>query len=117
MNGGSHEIGMIGLGVMGRNLALNIAEKGFSVAGYDVDRKQVEALDREAEGRPAAGAADLREMVGLLRQPVAVIMLVPAGPPVDAVIDSLLPLLRPGDLLIDDGKFLLQGYRCPHPPS
>ena len=104
MNGGNREIGIVGLGVMGRNLALNIAEKGFSVAGYDVDRKQADALNREAEGRPAAGAADLREMVRLLRQPVAVIMLVPAGPPVDAVVDSLLPLLRPGDLLIDMGN-------------
>ena len=44
MNSGSYEIGMIGLGVMGRNLALNIAEKGFPVAGYDTDQKQVEAL-------------------------------------------------------------------------
>ena len=61
MNGGNCEIGMVGLGVMGRNFALNIAEKGFSVAGYDADRKQVDALNREAEGRPAAGAADLGE--------------------------------------------------------
>ena len=104
MNSGNYEIGMIGLGVMGRNLALNIADKGFPVAGYDTDQKQVEALMREAEGRPAAGAATVGELVRLLRTPVAVIMLVPAGPPVDAVIDALLPHLRPGDLLIDGGN-------------
>ncbi len=104
MNSGNYEIGMIGLGVMGRNLALNIADKGFPVAGYDTDQKQVEALVREAEGRPAAGAATVGELIRLLRKPIAVIMLVPAGPPVDAVIDALLPHLVPGDLLIDGGN-------------
>ncbi len=104
MKSGNCEIGMIGLGVMGRNLALNIADKGFSVAGYDTDAKQVEALGREAEGRPAVGAVTIDEFVGLLRTPKAIIMLVPAGPPVDAVIDALLPHLLPGDLLIDGGN-------------
>ncbi len=90
MNSGNYEIGMIGLGVMGRNLALNIADKGFPVAGYDTDQKQVEALNREAEGRPAAGVATVgRAWSRLLRAPRAIIMLVPAGPPVDAVIDAL----------------------------
>ena len=63
MNSGSYEIGMIGLGVMGRNLALNIADKGFPVAGYDTDQKQVEALVREAEGRPVTGAATVGRAV------------------------------------------------------
>ncbi len=104
MDKGTYEMGMIGLGVMGRNFALNIADKGFSVAGYDADPKQVEALNREAEGRPATGVATVGELVRRLRTPIAIIMLVPAGPPVDAVIDALLPLLRPGDLLIDGGN-------------
>ena len=104
MNSGNYEIGMIGLGTMGRNLALNIADKGFPVAGYDTDQKQVDALIREAEGRPVAGAATVGELVRLLRAPIAIIMLVPAGPPVDAVIDALLPLLQPGALLIDGGN-------------
>ena len=104
MKSGSYEIGIVGLGVMGRNLALNIADKGFPVAGYDSDGKQVEALNREAEGRPAVGAATAGELVRLLRTPSAILMLVPAGPPVDAVIEALLPLLRPGDLLIDGGN-------------
>jgi 6-phosphogluconate dehydrogenase len=104
MNSGTYEIGVIGLGVMGRNLALNIADKGFPVAGYDTDHKQVEALMREAEARPAAGAATVAELIRLLRKPIAIIMLVPAGPPVDAVIDELLPQLLPGDLLIDGGN-------------
>ena len=80
MNSGSYEIGMIGLGVMGRNFALNIAEKGFPVAGYDADQKQVEALMAEAEARPVAGVGTMDELVRLLRPPRAVIMLVPAGP-------------------------------------
>jgi 6-phosphogluconate dehydrogenase len=104
MNSGNYEIGMIGLGVMGRNLALNIADKGFPVAGYDTDQKQVEALNREAEGRPAIGVITVDELIGLLRTPRAIIMLVPAGPPVDAVVDALAPQLQPGDLLIDGGN-------------
>ena len=98
------ELGMVGLGVMGRNLALNMAEKGFSVAGYDTDPAKVEALDREAEARPAAGVATVEELARRLRAPRAVMMLVPAGPPVDAVIEALLPHLQPGDLLIDGGN-------------
>ncbi|HUJ68843.1 MAG TPA: NAD(P)-binding domain-containing protein [Syntrophorhabdales bacterium] len=55
MKDGSGEIGMVGLGVMGRNLALNMADKGFSVVGYDVDGQKVDALDRESGGRAAKG--------------------------------------------------------------
>ncbi len=98
------DIGMIGLGVMGRNLALNMAEKGFSVAGYDTDPAKVEALGREAAGKPAAGVASIEALAAALRLPRAVMMLVPAGPPVDAVIDALLPHLAAGDVLLDGGN-------------
>ena len=107
MNSDSYEIGMIGLGVMGRNLALNFADKGFPVVGYDTDQKQVDALMREAGGRPAVGVATTGELVRLLRLPRAIIMLVPAGPPVDAVIDALLPLLIPRRPPHRWGEFLL----------
>jgi 6-phosphogluconate dehydrogenase len=104
MNRAGYEIGMVGLGVMGRNLLLNMADNGYSVAGYDVDTAKVEALRREAEHRDIRGAENLAEFASMLRSPRAVMMLVPAGPPVDAVIKDLLPHLAPGDLIIDGGN-------------
>jgi 6-phosphogluconate dehydrogenase len=101
---GNYEIGMAGLGVMGRNLALNMADKGFSVIGYDTDPEKTDALVREAAARPAAGAGDIAAFVRSLRLPRAVMMLVPAGKAVDAVIGSLLPHLQRGDVLIDGGN-------------
>ena len=98
------EIGMVGLGVMGRNLALNMADHGFSVAGYDKDQAKVEALRQEAQHCDARGAADIKEFLALLRRPRAVMMLVPAGAPVDSVIKDLLPHLDKGDLIIDAGN-------------
>jgi 6-phosphogluconate dehydrogenase len=98
------EIGMVGLGVMGRNLLLNISEKGFSVAGYDKDPAKVAALRQEAGHGDARGASTVREFVALLRRPRAVILLVPAGPPVDSVIKELLSHLQAGDLIIDAGN-------------
>ena len=99
-----YEIGMIGLGVMGRNLLLNMADHGFSVAGYDKDLSKVEALRQESKERDVRGAEDIREFIGLLRPPRALIMLVPAGAPVDSVIDDLMARLQPGDLVIDAGN-------------
>lgn len=95
---------MIGLGVMGRNLVLNMADHGYSVAGYDIDREKVQALRKEAGDRKAHGAETLKEFISLLRDPKAVMMLVPAGPPVDSVIENILPHLQPRDLLIDGGN-------------
>ncbi len=95
---------MIGLGVMGRNLVLNIADHGFSVAGYDKDPKQVTALTNETADRAIGCAADIKSFVAMLHRPRAVVMLVPAGAPVDAVIQDLLPHLDSGDLLIDAGN-------------
>ena len=88
-----YEIGMIGLGVMGRNLVLNMADHGFSVAGYDKDLAKVAALRKEAEERNIRGATDILDFIALLRKPRAMMMLVPAGAPVDSVIKDLLPYL------------------------
>ena len=98
-----YEIGMVGLGVMDAIL-LNMADHGFSVAGYDKDTAKVDALHQEAEQRDARGAADIKEFIALLRSPRAIMLLVPAGPPVDSVVNDLLPLLQPGDLIIDAGN-------------
>ncbi len=98
------EIGMVGLGVMGRNFLLNMADHGFSVAGYDKDQSKVEALRQEAKERDIKAAADVREFLSCLRVPRAVMLLVPAGPPVDSVIKDLLPALQPGDVIVDGGN-------------
>jgi 6-phosphogluconate dehydrogenase len=98
------EIGMIGLGVMGRNLLLNMAHHGFSVAGFDKDLAKVEALHEESKEVDVRGANDIKEFISMLRIPRAVMMLVPAGAPVDAVVADLLPYLQEGDLIIDAGN-------------
>ena len=95
---------MIGLGVMGRNMLLNMADHGFAVAGYDKDALKVEALRKESAGRNISSAGEIVEFIGYLRPARAIMMLVPAGPPVDAVIADFLPHLQRGDLLIDAGN-------------
>src|ERR1035437_382449 len=99
-----YAIGMVGLGVMGRNLVLNIADHEFPVAGYDKDLTKLEALRKESAERNILGAANIPDFIALLRQPRAVMMLVPAGAPVDSVIKDLLPHLDKGDLIIDAGN-------------
>ena len=95
---------MVGLGVMGRNLVLNMADHGGEVAGYDKDQNKVEALRKESAERNIRGAANILDFIALLRQPRAIMMLVPAGAPVDSVIKDLLPHLDKGDLIIDAGN-------------
>ena len=98
------DLGIIGLGVMGRNLVLNFADHGFAVAGYDQQAEAVEALRREADGRELLPAADLAEFVRGLRRPRAILLLVPAGAPVDAVLEDMRPHLAAGDVIIDGGN-------------
>ncbi|HEY6951011.1 MAG TPA: NADP-dependent phosphogluconate dehydrogenase [Bacteroidota bacterium] len=104
MSNSSYELGMIGLGVMGRNLLLNMADRGFAVAGYDKDTAKVQSLRKEAEGHNICSADNLNDLIGHLRQPRVVMLLIPAGPPVDAVIHELGPFLNAGDLIIDGGN-------------
>jgi 6-phosphogluconate dehydrogenase len=99
------DIGLIGLGVMGRNFAKNMADHGFSVAGYDRDQEKIKALVFEkTKQQDLRTGHDIKEFIGLLARPRSVMMLVPAGDPVDAVIDELLLHLEPGDLIIDSGN-------------
>ncbi len=104
MTDNKYELGMIGLGVMGRNLVLNFADHGFAVAGFDKDPEKVEALKSEAGDRSVLGAKSLGEFIGSLKKPRAVMMLVPAGAPVDSVVDELVPVLDKGDIIIDGGN-------------
>ena len=96
-------IGIIGLGVMGRMLALNMARNGFRVAGYDLDREKVAALN-EAGSDAVTGYRTLGDFLAHLEKPRRVMMMVPAGKAVDAVIADLTPALDAGDMLIDGGN-------------
>jgi 6-phosphogluconate dehydrogenase len=104
MTEGTYRIGMVGLGVMGRNLLLNMAEHGFAVAGYDKDPKQVASLRAESTGLSIQAMEDVGSFVRAQQPPRAVMLLVPAGPVVDSVIRDLLPHLAQGDLIIDAGN-------------
>lgn len=96
---------MIGLGTMGRNLLLNMADHGFSVSGYDKDPAKTALLESSATpGTQVKGAASLQAFISSLKTPRRVMMLVPAGPIVDAVISDLLPLLEKDDIIIDGGN-------------
>ncbi|HTZ40724.1 MAG TPA: NADP-dependent phosphogluconate dehydrogenase [Syntrophales bacterium] len=99
-----YDIGMIGLGVMGQNLLLNMADHGYAVSGYDRDTERVKSLLHPSLGRVIRGTETLQECMTVLKAPRVVMILVPAGPPVDAVIRELLPFCLPGDILIDCGN-------------
>ncbi|UXP31571.1 NADP-dependent phosphogluconate dehydrogenase [Reichenbachiella agarivorans] len=103
MSSEKYVLGMVGLGVMGRSLLLNMADHGFKVSGLDKDPNKVDALEKEANGN-AKGYSSAKEFIDNLQKPRAVMMLVPAGPAVDAVIAEIAPLLDEGDLLIDGGN-------------
>jgi 6-phosphogluconate dehydrogenase len=97
-------LGMIGLGTMGRNLMLNMADHGFAVAGYDTDPQKAKQLEEEGKDKPVKGFASLNDFLGSLKSPRAIMMLVPAGKIVDSVIAELLPLVEQGDIIIDAGN-------------
>lgn len=99
-----YDYGMIGLGTMGRNLVLNMGDHGYSVVGFDKDKTKADALQKEAEQRKILGTSTLEAFIGALNTPRIIMLLVPAGAPVDAVINELKPLLSKDDLLIDCGN-------------
>jgi 6-phosphogluconate dehydrogenase len=101
------EIGIIGLAVMGSNLALNMADHGFTVAVWNRTAQRVdEFVAGEAAGAPIVGAHTLEELVAALKPPRRIMTMIKAGAPVDAIIDTLIPLLDPGDIVIDGGNSL-----------
>ncbi len=99
-----YTIGIIGLGVMGQNLALNIESHGFPVIGFDIDAAKRKASAEKFSGKKMAVAGTLQEFADLLQSPKRIWLMVPAGAPVDAVIQDLKPLLNKGDLIIDGGN-------------
>ena len=101
----SFDFGMIGIGVMGSNLLLNMADNGFSVIGYDLKQERANKLEEAAgKGTIVKGTTDITVMVQGLKTPRKIMMLVPAGKPVDDVIETLLPHLANGDIVIDGGN-------------
>jgi 6-phosphogluconate dehydrogenase len=105
MSAQQFDFGMIGLGVMGRNFLLNMADHGFKVIGFDKDNQKTSALESAATaGTTVKGVGTLQDMVSQLAVPRKIMMLVPAGKPVDDVIESLLPLVQKGDIIIDGGN-------------
>src|SRR5258706_1535821 len=103
------DIAVIGLAVMGQNLILNMNDHGFTVVAFNRTVAKVdEFLNNEAKGTNVIGAHSVEEMVGLLKKPRRVMLMVKAGPPVDEFIEHLIPLLEPGDIIIDGGNSLFQ---------
>ncbi|MBL8889303.1 MAG: decarboxylating NADP(+)-dependent phosphogluconate dehydrogenase [Planctomycetaceae bacterium] len=96
---------MIGLAVMGENLALNVESRGYTVAVYNRTASVTdEFLAGKASGRRVVGCHSLEDLVRSLKRPRKIMMLVKAGPAVDAIIAQLKPLLEPGDVIIDGGN-------------
>ena len=99
------DIGLIGLAVMGENLVLNMASKGFTVAVYNRTTKKVDDfIAGRASGKTIIGAHSPEELIKNLKRPRRVMIMVKAGRPVDLVIESLLPFLEKGDIIIDGGN-------------
>jgi len=99
------DFGLIGLAVMGENLALNVESRGFRVAVYNRTTEKVDAfIHGRAAGKQFVGCHSVEQLVKNLQRPRKVMMLVKAGPAVDAVIGELVPLLESGDIIIDGGN-------------
>jgi 6-phosphogluconate dehydrogenase len=101
----THKLGVVGLGVMGGNLALNAERNGFPVAGYDLDAAKTRTfVSGSAAGKRVSGVESPAALMAALEKPRRVLMMVPAGAAVDSAIAHLAPHLEPGDILIDGGN-------------
>ena len=103
------DIALIGLAVMGQNLILNMNDHGFTVVAFNRTVSKVDDfLNNEAKGTKVIGAHSLQEMAALLKKPRRVMLMVKAGAAVDEFIEHLLPVLEPGDIIIDGGNSLFE---------
>ena len=105
------KFGVIGLGVMGQNLALNIERNGYPVAGYDIQADKLQASEERFAGKNLVVTGTLAEFLESLEQPRRILVMVPAGKAVDSVIGELTPRLARGDLLIDGGNSFFEDTR------
>lgn len=106
-----YDIGLIGLAVMGENLVLNMAGKGFSVAVYNRTVSKVDEFVSRTQHLPIAGAHSIPEFLSMLSKPRRVMLMVKAGGPVDAMLQELLPYLEAGDIVIDGGNSYFEDTR------
>jgi 6-phosphogluconate dehydrogenase len=99
------DIGLVGLAVMGQNLVLNMDDHGYTVAVYNRTVSKVDDfINGEAKGTKVIGTHSIEELASVLNKPRRVMLMVKAGPPVDAFIEQLIPHLEPGDIIIDGGN-------------
>ncbi|KZS49138.1 phosphogluconate dehydrogenase (NADP(+)-dependent, decarboxylating) [Paenibacillus glucanolyticus] len=98
------QIGVIGLAVMGKNLALNIESKGFTVSVYNRSPQKTEDMLKETEGKQVKGTFSIEEFVDSLETPRKILIMVQAGQATDATIEQLIPHLDQGDIIIDGGN-------------
>lgn len=98
------DLGMVGAGVMGRNLIYNMVDHGFSIIGYLRNPAKIQPFLEGGQGKTVYGVSDYKEFVGSLRRPRVVMLLVPAGSAVDKVISDVAPLLESDDIIIDGGN-------------
>ena len=101
---GKYDFGIVGLGVMGKNLLLNMADHGFAVVGLDLDQEKVASLEKEAAGRQIKATTSTDEFLSSIKKPRALMLLVPAGAAVDGAIASLTPFMEEGDIIVDGGN-------------
>jgi len=102
---GIYDFGLVGLGVMGRNFILNVSDNNFTAFGHDLDTEKVDALRKEGgDINKVDATTEIKAFVQALSQPRKIMLLVPAGKIVDAVIEGLLPLLDKDDIIIDGGN-------------
>ncbi|PLR84690.1 decarboxylating NADP(+)-dependent phosphogluconate dehydrogenase [Bacillus sp. V33-4] len=97
-------IGVIGLGVMGSNIALNMASKGDQIAVYNYTSDLTDQLVQKSKGQPINPYYDIQDFVESLKTPRKIFLMVTAGKPIDSVIDSLVPFLEAGDIIMDGGN-------------
>lgn len=104
------QFGMIGMAVMGRNLAFNLLDHGVSVAAYNLEPEMTQSAVAETDGK-LLGTKSLQELVDSLQRPRKIMMMIKAGKPVDIVLGQLQPLLEPGDIVIDGGNSFFEDTR------
>jgi 6-phosphogluconate dehydrogenase len=104
-----NNIGLIGLGVMGKNLVLNIEGKGYNVSAYNhTPKKTKDFIENEAKGKNISAFYELKDFVNSLEKPRKIFLMIKAGKPVDDMIEKLIPLLDKGDLIMDGGNSYFQ---------
>ena len=100
----TYDFGLVGLGVMGRNFILNVAQNGFSSIGLSSNQNAINLLKSDGKSYEVDGTLDDKDFFQRLKRPRKIMLLVPAGKPVDSVIDRFLPYLEEGDIIIDGGN-------------